>query len=71
MQDFLAILTSLAWPFAITVAWLVGEFGQRWTGLPRISFYGLVGFVLAAPSWACCRSRRPARRCCWPTSRSG
>jgi Kef-type K+ transport system membrane component KefB len=49
MQDFLAILTSLAWPFAITLAWLVGEFGQRWTGLPRISFYGVVGFVLAAP----------------------
>ena len=51
MQDFLAILTSLAWPFAITVAWLVGEFGQRWTGLPRISFYGLVGFALAAPQF--------------------
>ncbi|SDC44061.1 transporter, CPA2 family [Massilia sp. PDC64] len=49
MQDFLAILTSLAWPFAITLAWLVGEFGQRWTGLPRISFYGIVGFILAAP----------------------
>ena len=49
MQDFLAILTGLAWPFAITLAWLVGEFGQRWTGLPRISFYGLVGFILAAP----------------------
>jgi Kef-type K+ transport system membrane component KefB len=49
MPEFLAILSSLAWPFAITVAWLVGEFGQRWTGLPRISFYGLVGFVLAAP----------------------
>jgi Kef-type K+ transport system membrane component KefB len=49
MPEFLAILTSLAWPFAITLAWLVGEFGQRWTGLPRISFYGLVGFVLAAP----------------------
>ena len=49
MQDFLAILTSLAWPCAITLAWLVGEFGQRWTGLPRISFYGLVGFVLTAP----------------------
>jgi Kef-type K+ transport system membrane component KefB len=49
MQHFLAILTSLAWPFAITLAWLVGEFGQRWTGLPRISFYGLVGFILAAP----------------------
>ena len=49
MPEFLAILTSLAWPCAITLAWLVGEFGQRWTGLPRISFYGLVGFALAAP----------------------
>ncbi len=49
MPELLAILTGLAWPVAITVAWLVGEFGQRWTGLPRISFYGLVGFVLAAP----------------------
>jgi len=49
MQEFLSVLTSLAWPCAITLAWLVGEFGQRWTGLPRISFYGLVGFILAAP----------------------
>jgi Kef-type K+ transport system membrane component KefB len=49
MPDLLSILTSLAWPLAITVAWLAGEFGQRWTGLPRISFYGIVGFVLAAP----------------------
>jgi Kef-type K+ transport system membrane component KefB len=49
MRDLLAILTSLSWPFAITLAWLAGEFGQRWTGLPRISFYGLVGFLLAAP----------------------
>jgi Kef-type K+ transport system membrane component KefB len=49
MPELLAILASLSWPFAITLAWLVGEFGQRWTGLPRISFYGLVGFLLAAP----------------------
>jgi Kef-type K+ transport system membrane component KefB len=49
MAELLAILTSLSWPFAITLAWLAGEFGQRWTGLPRISFYGLVGFLLAAP----------------------
>jgi Kef-type K+ transport system membrane component KefB len=48
MPDLLSILTSLAWPFAIAVAWLVGELGQRWTGLPRISFYGLVGFALAS-----------------------
>jgi len=49
MPDLLAILNNLAWPCAITLAWLAGEFGQRWTGLPRISFYGLVGFLLAAP----------------------
>jgi Kef-type K+ transport system membrane component KefB len=48
MPDLLSILTSLAWPFAISIAWLVGEFGQRWTGLPRISFYGVAGFVLAS-----------------------
>lgn len=49
MPDLLSILTSLAWPFAVALAWVVGEFGQRWTGLPRISFYGLVGFALASP----------------------
>jgi Kef-type K+ transport system membrane component KefB len=49
MADLLPFLTSLAWPFAIAVAWIAGEFGQRWTGLPRISFYGLVGFELAGP----------------------
>jgi Kef-type K+ transport system membrane component KefB len=49
MPDLLSILTSLAWPFAIAIAWLIGEFGQRWTGLPRISFYGVAGFALAYP----------------------
>jgi Kef-type K+ transport system membrane component KefB len=49
MHDLLSILTSLAWPFAVPVAWLAGEFGHRWTGLPRVSFYGLAGFLLAAP----------------------
>ncbi|QJE00558.1 sodium:proton antiporter [Massilia forsythiae] len=48
MAQLQGILASLAWPFAITVAWLAGEFGQRWSGLPRISFYGLAGFALAA-----------------------
>ena len=48
MPDLLSILTSLAWPFAVAVAWLAGEFGQRWTGLPRVSFYALVGFILAS-----------------------
>jgi Kef-type K+ transport system membrane component KefB len=49
MPDLLTILTDLAWPIAICLAWLAGEFGQRLTGLPRISFYGVVGFALAAP----------------------
>ena len=48
MPDLLSVLTSLAWPLAMALAWLAGEFGQRWTGLPRISFYGLVGFALGA-----------------------
>ena len=47
MQNLLSIATDLSWPFAIALAWITGEFGHRWTGLPRISFYGLVGFVLA------------------------
>lgn len=47
MPDFFLIASNLAWPFAIALAWVAGEFGHRWTGLPRISIYGLVGFVLA------------------------
>ncbi len=47
MESLLSILADLSWPFAIAAAWVAGEFGHRWTGLPRISFYGLVGFVLA------------------------
>jgi len=48
MPELLSVLMSLAWPLAIAIAWLAGEFGQRWTGLPRISFYGLVGFILGS-----------------------
>jgi Kef-type K+ transport system membrane component KefB len=47
MLDFSLLASDLAWPFAIAIAWLAGEFGHRWTGLPRISIYGLLGFVLA------------------------
>ncbi|TCS38606.1 transporter (CPA2 family) [Paucimonas lemoignei] len=48
MLETLSIPQELAWPFAIAIGWMVGEFGHRWTGLPRISLYGLVGFVLAS-----------------------
>lgn len=45
MTESLSISSQLAWPFAIAIAWLAGEFGHRLTGLPRISIYGLVGFL--------------------------
>ncbi|HJV75158.1 MAG TPA: cation:proton antiporter [Noviherbaspirillum sp.] len=47
MPDFLLAASQLAWPFALAVAWVSGEFLHRWTGLPRISIYGLVGFLFA------------------------
>lgn len=46
LQGVLPLVSDLVWPFAIAVAWLVGEVGHRWTGLPRISLYGLSGFLL-------------------------
>ena len=47
MLEALQNAFELAWPLALAVAWIAGEFGHRWTGLPRISIYGLVGFILA------------------------
>ncbi|MGH8810187.1 MAG: cation:proton antiporter, partial [Noviherbaspirillum sp.] len=51
MPDFLPVVSQLAWPFALAIAWLAGEFGHRWTGLPRISIYGLAGFLLGNAPW--------------------
>lgn len=47
MTDLLVISDELAWTCAMLLAWLAGEFVHRWTKLPRISVYGLVGFLLA------------------------
>jgi Kef-type K+ transport system membrane component KefB len=47
MPDLLPISSEFAWPFALAVAWIAGEFAHRATSLPRISIYGLVGFLLA------------------------
>lgn len=47
MQNLLSLPPDVAWSLAIVLAWIAGEFGARWTGLPRISIYGLVGFILA------------------------
>ncbi|WP_377704510.1 cation:proton antiporter [Pseudoduganella sp. UC29_71] len=47
MPDLVVITAELAWPFAIALAWLAGEIMHRWSGVPRISVYGLVGFAVA------------------------
>jgi Kef-type K+ transport system membrane component KefB len=46
LTDILARAGDLAWPLAVALAWVAGEVGHRWTGLPRISMYGIVGFAL-------------------------
>lgn len=47
MPEHLQIPAELAWPAAVALAWLAGELAARLAGLPRISVYGLVGFLLA------------------------
>jgi len=44
-----ALAADLAWPMTVALAWVVGEAGHRWAGLPRISLYGVVGFILGSP----------------------
>jgi Kef-type K+ transport system membrane component KefB len=45
VTDFLPLTYQLAWPLALTLAWMAGELVHRATALPRIAVYGLCGFV--------------------------
>ncbi|WP_308600517.1 cation:proton antiporter [Massilia sp. Dwa41.01b] len=45
MPDYADLGLQLAWPLAMTLAWMAGELIYRWTALPRIAVYGLAGFV--------------------------
>ncbi|XYJ08380.1 cation:proton antiporter [Telluria sp. B2] len=45
MFDYSDLGLQLAWPLAMTLAWMAGELIYRWTALPRIAVYGLAGFV--------------------------
>jgi len=47
-ETLLTLLTGIAWPAAIAIAWIAGEAGYRWLSLPRISSYGVAGFLMAA-----------------------
>jgi Kef-type K+ transport system membrane component KefB len=45
MSQLFSLAGQLAWPLALVLAWMAGEMLYRWTGLPRISIYGLAGFL--------------------------
>ncbi|GIK26790.1 MAG: sodium:proton antiporter [Rhodocyclales bacterium] len=47
-EALINLMGQVAWPLALAVAWLAGELGHRWLALPRISSYGIAGFLLAA-----------------------
>jgi Kef-type K+ transport system membrane component KefB len=38
---------DLVIPFTLLLGWLLGELGQRWLSIPRISSYGIVGIGIA------------------------
>lgn len=45
MNELISAAAQLAWPLALVVSWMAGELAHRWTGVPRISIYGLAGFL--------------------------
>ncbi|MDA5193636.1 cation:proton antiporter [Govanella unica] len=49
MPNVISIIApDLIWPFALAIAWIAGEFGYRLLRIPRLTSYGLVGFLMAA-----------------------
>lgn len=45
LTNLVPALAELAWPVAVAIAWIAGELAYRVSGLPRISMYGLIGFL--------------------------
>lgn len=45
MTELISLVGQLAWPLALVLSWMAGEALYRWTGIPRISIYGLAGFL--------------------------
>ncbi|MFK3737603.1 cation:proton antiporter [Massilia sp. TN1-12] len=45
MTELISYVGQLAWPLALVLSWMAGELLFRWTGIPRISIYGLAGFL--------------------------
>ena len=71
MMNLTPLLTDIAWPLTILIAWFAGEYAYKWLKLPRISSYALVGFVLAPTQAALLPQIQPAmlllgEYCFWP-----
>lgn len=49
MTETVLSAADLVWPLAFALAWVLGELGHRFTGLPRVCVYALAGF--AASYW--------------------
>lgn len=47
MPNFMIEAAGLAWPFALALAWALGELMFKWSGFPRVCTYSLTGFVLS------------------------
>ncbi|HEY8607128.1 MAG TPA: cation:proton antiporter [Noviherbaspirillum sp.] len=47
MTEIILSAADLVWPLAFALAWVLGELGHRFTGLPRVSVYALTGFLLS------------------------
>ncbi|WP_018608822.1 cation:proton antiporter [Uliginosibacterium gangwonense] len=47
MIDLPTLISDIAWPLVILLAWCIGEYAYGRLKLPRISTYALVGFLLA------------------------
>jgi Kef-type K+ transport system membrane component KefB len=45
MTDLFSLSYPLAWPLALTLAWMAGELLYRWLSVPRIAVYALAGFL--------------------------
>ncbi len=43
-----AIISELAWPVTLLLAWFFGELAHRWAKIPHISVYAITGFIFSS-----------------------
>lgn len=52
MIDLPILISDIAWPLVILMAWCIGEYAYRQIKVPRISTYALFGFLLGSTQLA-------------------